>query len=178
MMIPASINAMCTSCSGPKLLDRQVIDPHKHEPAVDQPPSGIGREGDEVGVKLVVIPEAAVPSLHEQAPSARGKAKRLEIGRRDMAVASMLDDVYRTEHRLDRKRLDGGAAVDEVVRCVDMGPAVGAERDLADVGRAVFTDALEVLEFRPGFAGIGRHAGPERHRDVVDGQLRPPRKQC
>ncbi len=77
------------------------------------------------------------------------------------------DDTW-TKQRFERKRFDGGRAVEEVVGSVDVGAGVRAERELADVVGIAAIEALVVLEFDAGLAGVGGKAGVQRDGDVVD----------
>lgn len=85
-----------------------------------------------------------------------------------MLIAIVLNDDAGTDERFEREVFDGGCAGDEVAGGVDVGAGVRAEREFADVVRIAGADALVVVEFDAGFAGVGGEAGAQGNGDVVE----------
>ena len=72
----------------------------------------------------------------------------------------------RPSSRFERQRVDAGAVVEEVPRRVDVRAGVRAHDEARDVRAAAVRDALDRLQLELGIAGVGRHAGRQRHADV------------
>src|SRR3990172_8592814 len=98
-------------------LDGEIVDSHEKEATLDEPGGGIRGQPDEVGVELIIFPEAAVGRLKEEAAGVCREAGGLQVRGRDVVAAGVLDDMRRAYERRQRHRLPCGGPTHEAVRC-------------------------------------------------------------
>src|SRR5712692_3221353 len=153
----------------PLRLDREVVDTDELHASVDAPACRGAVERHEIPVERLyrLAPALAVARLEEEPLGRRGHARALEPGRADVAWAVEAEDAARAHERVDRKLIDGGRALDEVHRRIDVRPGVIAEGHHGDVRGVALRDAPQRRDLRAVLARPGRHARAHHERDVV-----------
>jgi hypothetical protein len=132
--------------------------PTSRTPPATKRPRRLGVERHEVLRELLPLPQATVRRLEEHP---------LGAGRHCRRVEPLHHHAGADEH-VERQRLHGRPAFQEVERRVDVRAAVDAQVEPAQVDDVAVRDRAHALEPHLRVARVRDHPRPNRHADVDD----------
>ena len=109
-------------------LDGEVIDPDQLDTRLQQKSGTVQGKRGKILVELRLVPKLRVVRLQQQSVGALDP-QPLQFLAPDLFYAGDLDHQCLPDQDIERYLVYADAGVDEMVRCIDMGAAVGAECD-------------------------------------------------